>query len=264
MAGSQGSRMRVAFVVLLSLAAAVQAAPLLQQTTPTPQLLPTATTGAVSGNVGWIDGAPSAGASVTAIHTSIEGLEKTGWVMGKSVAANTVTDSSGNYRIANLPPGLYHIVTGPVYLPRTFSDVSIQSASLHLVNVTAGNTAVGINFTCIRNGEKVAYDPKQFLTVTGKIVLAPIGSPYGIHLDVNNSDGTVSRFQFRGPENVGRNFYWWPGYDAAPGGMIDKMSKAGETVTVSGFDSGYIGGPRNPGLRILTVNEVTRGGEPKR
>jgi hypothetical protein len=249
--------MRTACLVLLSLTSAIQAASLLQQP------LPAASTGAVSGNVVWIDGAPSAGAAVTAINTSTEALEKTGWVMGKSVAANTVTDSNGNYRITNLPPGLYHIVTGPVYLPRTFSDVSIQSVSLHLVNVTAGNTAVGINFTCVRNGDKVAYDPKQLLTVTGKIVLASIASPYGIHLDVNNSDGTVSRFQFRGPENIGRNFYWCPGYDAAPGGMIDKMSKAGETVTVSGFDSGYTGGPRNPGLHVLSVNEVTRGGEPK-
>ena len=255
--------MRVACLVLLSLTSAMQAAPVLQQTAPTRQPLSTAATGAVSGNVVWIDGPPYAGAAVTAINTSTEGLEKTGWVMGKSVAANTVTDSNGNYRIANLPPGLYHIVTGPVYLPRTFSDVSIQSASPHLINVTAGNTTAGINFTCFRNGERVVYDPKQVLTVTGKIVLAPIGSAYGIHLDVNNSDGTVSRFQFRGPENIGRNFYWWPGYDAAPGGMIDKMSKAGETVTVSGFDTGYTGGARNPGLHILTVNEVTRGGEPK-
>ena len=255
--------MRVACVVLLSLTAAMRVAPLHQQPLPSQQPLSTAATGAVSGNVMWIDGAPFAGAAVTAISTSTEGLEKTGWVMGKSVAANTVTDRNGNYRIASLPPGLYHIVTGPVYLPRTFSDVSIQSASLHLVSMTAGNTAANINFTCFRNGEKVVFDSKQFLTVTGRIVLAPIGSPYGIHLDVNNSDGTVSRFQFRGPENIGRNFFWWPGYDAAPGGMIDKMSKAGETVTVSGFDTGYTGGPRNPGLHILSVNEVTRGGEPK-
>lgn len=244
--------MRTAWLIVFSLTITTQAAPLLQQTT-----------GAVSGNVMWIDGAPSAGVTVTAITTSTDGLEKSGWVMGKAVAANTVTDSNGNYRIANLPPGLYHIVTGPVYLPRTFSDVSMQSASLHLANVTAENVSANINFTCVRNGEKVTYDPKQVLTVTGKIVLAPIGSPYGIHLDVNNSDGSVSRFQFRGPENIGRNFYWWPGYDAAPGGMIDKMSKAGETVTVSGFDLGYTASARNPGLHILTVNEVTRGGVPK-
>jgi hypothetical protein len=249
--------MRVGCLVLLSLTAAIKAAPLRQQP------LPEASAGAVTGKVLWIDGAPYAGATVTAIRTSTEGLEKTGWVMGKSVAATTVTDSTGNYRITNLPPGLYHMVTGPVYLPRTFSDVSIQSVSLHLVNVTAENTASGINFACFRNSEKVIYDPKQFLTVTGKIVLAPIGSPYGIHLDVNNSDGTVSRFQFRSPENAGRNFYWWPGYDAGPGGMIDKMSKAGETVTVSGFDDGYTATARNPGLHILSVNEVTRGGMPK-
>lgn len=224
--------------------------------------LPQQSTGSVFGNVIWIDGAPSAGTTVTAITTSTDGLEKTGWVMGKDVAATTVTDSKGNYRIANLPPGLYHIVIGPVYLPRTFSDVAMQATSLHLANVTAGNTPTNIYFTSVRNGEKVTYDPKQLLTVTGKIVLAPIGSPYGIHLDVTNDDGTVSRYQFRGPD-IGRNFYWWPGYDAAPGGMIDKMSKAGEMVTVSGYDNGYIGGPRNPGLHIFTVNEVTRGGVPK-
>lgn len=252
MPGSPGSKLRITCLVVLLLTAATQASPLLQQTT-----------GVVSGNVIWIDGAPNVGTTVTAISTSTEGLEKTGWVMGKSVAASTVTDSNGNYRIANLPPGLYHIVTGPVYLPRTFSDVSMQSASLHFADVKADSTPVNIYFKCVRNGEKVTYDPQQLLTVTGKIVLAPIGSPYGIHLDVNNSDGTVSRYQFRGPENTGRSFYWWPGYDAAPGGMIDKMSKAGETVTVSGFDSGSAGGPRNPGLHVFYVNEVTRGGVPK-
>jgi hypothetical protein len=252
MAGLLRSPMRAACLVILSLTAATQASSLIQQPT-----------GAVSGTVMWIDGAPSTGATVSAISTSTDGLEKTGWVMGKAVAAGTVTDNNGNFRIANLAPGLYHIVTGPVYLPRTFSDVSMQSADIHLANVSAGNTATGINFTCVRNGEKVVDDPKQLLTVTGKLVLAPIGSPYGIHLDVINSDGTVSRYQFRGPDNTGRNFYWWPGYDAAPGGMLDKMSKAGESVTVSGFDLGYTATARNPGLHILSVNEVTRGGVPQ-
>jgi hypothetical protein len=252
MAGLLRSRLRTACLVLLSLTAAMPASSLTQQPT-----------GAVSGTVRWIDGVASAGATVTAISTSTDGLEKTGWVMGKVAVAATVTDSNGNFHISNLAPGLYHIVTGPVYLPRTFSDVSMQSTSLHLVNVVAGNTATGINFTYVRNGEKVIYDPKQLLTVTGKLVLASVGSPYGIHLDVINSDGTVSRYQFRGPDNTGRNFYWWPGYDVAPGGMLDKMSKAGESVTVSGFDSGYIATARNPGLHILSVNEVTRGGVPQ-
>jgi carboxypeptidase family protein len=253
MSVSLGKWMHAMCLLLLSLTAVAQGASLLQQPS----------TGSISGTVLWIDGAPSAGATVTAISTSTDGLEKTGWVMGKAAAATTVTDGNGNYHFENLAPGLYHLVTGPVYLPRTFSDVSMQSAGLHLVNVTAERASTGINFTCVRDGEKVVYDPKQLVTVTGKLVLASIASPYGIHLDVLNSDGTVSRFQFRGPENVGRNFYWWPGYDAAPGGMIDKMSKAGEYVTVSGYDSGYTSTGRNPGLHILTVSEVTRGGVPK-
>jgi hypothetical protein len=212
-------------------------------------------TGSVAGSVFWADGAASPGITVTAIATSTAGLESTSWVMGKSIAGTAVTDRNGIYRIENLPAGLYHIVTGPVYLPRTFSDVS-ERDSKHLATVTAGKTSGDMNFTCVRNSEGVIYDSSRMLTVTGEIVVSPPGK-YGVHLLVNNADGSVSRWQFR--DGAGR-LYWWPGLDAGRGGAIDRMAEAGETVTVTGTDTGYSG--RMATLHILFAREVTRGGKP--
>src|SRR4051812_29543081 len=70
-------------------------------------------TGSVAGQVVWADGAPSSGATVSAIATTKEGLPAS-WIMGTAVAGRAITDGNGQYRIENLPPGLYHIVTGPV------------------------------------------------------------------------------------------------------------------------------------------------------
>lgn len=212
--------------------------------------------GSVSGIVRWSDGTPSAGARVTAIVTTADGLLPT-HVWGTRIAGTALTDNTGNYRMENLPSGMYHIVTGPVSLPRTFSDVAM-TGSPHLVSVTSGKTAENVNFTTVRNSEGAPYDPAQVLTITGKIVMKSPAGTEGIHIVVTNTDGTVSRWQFRPDDNHG--LWWWPGYDAGPRGEIDKMSKSGEIVTITGTDSGGIG---RTGVRVLRVTEVTRGGIPQ-
>jgi len=219
-----------------------------------------AVTVSVAGRVLWADGVASSGETVSAIATSTEGLLPT-WVMGIKLAGSTTTDGNGQYRIENLPPGLYHIVTGPVYLPRTFSDVS-RSDSTHLVTVTAGKTAGDMNFTRVRNTGGVVYDSSRILTVTGKLVLQPFGGPSGPVVLVNNADGSVSHWQFRDGLQSAR--YWWPGLDAAKGGVIEKMAKDGELVTVTGTDSGGSYTGRWPTLHVLIAHEVTRGGVPAR
>jgi len=145
-------------------------------------------------------------------------------------------------------------------LPRTFSDVS-RSDATHLVAVTVGKTAEGMNFTCVRNSGGVLYDANRVLTVTGKLVLQAFGGPSGPVVLVNNADGSVNYWQFRDAQSAR---YWWPGLDAAKGGVIEKMVKDGEVVTVTG--TGTVGDFRGmwPALHIFTASEVTRGGVPAR
>jgi hypothetical protein len=207
--------------------------------------------------VNWSDGAPSAGITVSAIATSTEGLPSS-WIMGTRLAGSAVTDSSGQYRIENLPAGLYHIVTGPVHLPRTFSDVSLTD-SPHLVQVTAGKTPQEILFTCVRYSEVAGSAPNRILTITGKLVMASFGGPSGPAVLMNNPDGSVSYWQFRGSN--GSAMYWWPGLDAAKGGVLDKMAEDGEIVTISGKETGPTS---RPGMHVIIANEVTRGGNPTR
>jgi hypothetical protein len=79
---------------------------------------------------------------------------------------------------------------------------------------------------------------------------------------MNNADGTVSYWQFRDSNQSARA--WWPGLDAGKGGVLEKMSKDGELVTVTGIDIGYTGTGAWPTLHILVASEVTRGGVPAR
>jgi len=237
------------------------AAPLVAYPEPEPVQQPVVApvaTGSVAGRVLWADGAASSGATVSAIATSTEGMPPT-WVMGINLAGSAITDSAGQYRIEGLPPGLYHIVTGPVHLPRTFSDVS-RSDSTHLATVTAGKTAEGMNFACVRNTGGVIYDSNRILTVTGKLVLQSFGGPSGPVVLVNNADGSVSHWQFRDSTSSAR--YWWPGLDAAKGSVIEKMAKDGELATVTGTDTGGSYTGRWPTLHVLIAHEVTRGGVP--
>jgi beta-lactamase regulating signal transducer with metallopeptidase domain len=237
------------------------AAPPATPAIPEPVQQPTAPmTGSVTGRVVWADGASSSGATVSAIATTREGLPSA-WIMGTKVAGRAITDSNGEYRIENLSPGLYHIVTGPVNLPRTFSDVS-RADSTHLATVTAGKTADGMNFTCVRNAGGVIYDSSRMLTVTGKLILQSFGGPNAPAVLVNNADGSVSHWQFRGSTSSAR--FWWPGLDAGRGGVIENMVKNGEVVTVTGIDLGGSYTGRWPTLHVLIASEVTRGGVPAR
>jgi beta-lactamase regulating signal transducer with metallopeptidase domain len=243
---------------------AAMAAPPATPPIPEPVLPPVAAqavTGSVAGRVVWADGAASAGAAVSAIATTREGLPAN-WVMGTKVAASTVTNSDGQYRIENLPPGLYHIVTGPVNLPRTFSDVS-RSDSPHLATVTAGKTAVGMDFTCVRNSGGAVTDSNKTLTVSGKLGFQSFGGPSGPVVFVNNADGSVSHWQFRNTQSSPYS-YWWPGLDAANGGVLRKMAEDGELVTVTGSYDGPSASGRWPTLHYLLASEVTRGGVPAR
>jgi len=53
-------------------------------------------------------------------------------------------------------------------------------------------------------------------------------------------------------------------FDAAKGGVMERMTKDGEVVTVSGIDIGASVTGRWPTLHVLIASEVTRGGIPAR
>jgi hypothetical protein len=224
------------------------------------------TTGTVTGQATWTDGAASAGLRISAIAITPPNPPDREWVAGERVAATAVTDSAGRYRIENLPPGRYHIVSGPVYLPRFFSDVTTAD-SPHLVTVSTGAVVERINFDIVRNPDTLAYVPGRVLTVTGKIAMKTFGSSGGgLFLLIANSDGSTTRWHLRGGMGSGAQRYWWPPYhqqryEISP---VAEMVNAGETVTISGTEPDPTRfGVGNPGLadsRALNVNEVTRGG----
>jgi beta-lactamase regulating signal transducer with metallopeptidase domain len=254
---------------LLSLALPVAKGPLVPTIQPEvgpPPVLQT--TGTVTGQALWTDGAASPGLSISAIAITPPNPPDRDWLAGERVAASAVTDNAGRYRIENLAPGRYHFVSGPVYLPQFFSDVAAAD-SVHVVTVAAGGVVEKINFDIVRNPDTLPSIPGKVLTVTGKIAMKTFGSAGGgLFLLIPNSDGSTTRWHLRGRDRVpGGQRYWWPGYhqlryEISP---IAEMVRAGETVTISGTepeDPAQLG-VRNPALadsRVLNVTEATRGG----
>jgi hypothetical protein len=224
------------------------------------------TTGTVTGQATWTDGAASAGLRISAIAITPPNPPDRDWIAGERLAATAVTDNAGRYRIENLAPGRYHIVSGPVYLPKFYSDVA-AAGSAHLVTVAAGGLVDRINFDIVRNPDTLAYVPGRVLTVTGRIAMKQFGSAGGgLFLLVPTSDGTTTRWHLRGAMGSGAQRYWWPPYhqmryETSP---VAEMVDAGETVTISGTEPDPTRfGVGNAGLadsRALNVNEVTRGG----
>ena len=231
---------------------------------------PVQTTGTVSGQVLWADGAPSAGTRVSAIAI----WETPGWkdasVIGEKVAAGAVTDDAGRYRIENLPPGRYHIVPGPVFLPRIYSDIAATD-STHLVTIAAGRLVENVSFAMVRNPDQLPYVAGRVLTVTGKLDMQKFGSSGGgVFVLVRNSDLSITKWHFRRPPGSSRyrgsqsSMYWWPGYDVLRYEIsaVAEMVKGNETVTITGTETPlrYDLNPGLAGSRFLYPTEVTRGG----
>jgi len=223
--------------------------------------------GTLAGRVLWTDGAAAAGARVSAIEITEPNPGNREWVAGETVAASTIADTAGRYRIENLPPARYHIVTGPVYLPRYFSDV-VTVDSPHLVRMVPAGVVENVDFEMVRNPDRLPFVRDRVLTVTGKLEMKRFGSSGGgVYILVANSDGSITKWHFRRPSRAGRieqRMYWWPAYDMLSYGtspMAD-MVNGGETVTVTGVEWENWG-RTNPALndaRALNPIEVTRGG----
>jgi hypothetical protein len=224
------------------------------------------TTGTVTGQALWTDGAASAGLRISAIAITPPNPPDREWVAGERVAATAVTDNAGRYRIVNLAPGRYHIVSGPVYLPQFFSDVATAD-SPHVVTVAAGGVVEKVNFDIVRNPDTLAYVPGRVLTVTGRIAMKQFGSAGGgLFLLIANSDGSTTRWHLRGGMGSGAQRYWWPPYHQMRYATtpVAEMVNVGETVTISGTEPDPsrfgVGNSALADSRALNVTEVTRGG----
>jgi hypothetical protein len=75
-------------------------------------------------------------------------------------------DSTGRYRLENIPPGRYYVVAGLVDLPTYYPGVSSANGATAL-NVLSGTPITGINFTMAVSAG---------VTVSGRVV-QPNGSP---------------------------------------------------------------------------------------
>jgi hypothetical protein len=125
------------------------------------------TTGTIAGQTRWVDGTPRAGTpiSVIAVTAPPQAAMKAAmshnkdWVVGDNVVATAITDNAGRFRIQGLPPGRYHVVPGPAWVPgpssavvhrpgdaapRSFSDVATID-STHYLTVSAGGVIDNID-----------------------------------------------------------------------------------------------------------------------
>jgi len=107
--------------------------------------------GVVTGRVTSIGGQAIIGVRVAAVPVS----ESNGSSVGSIVGGIALTDSSGNYRLENIPPGRYKIKAGPADSPTYFPGVTDQS--LASVVTISGAADIGrIDFAMLPAGRKVS------------------------------------------------------------------------------------------------------------
>jgi len=97
--------------------------------------------GAVSGRILSDDGSPAVGVRVAAMPVP----ESTGPVSAPVLTSISQTDSAGNYRLENIPPGRYYVTAGLINAPMYFPGVTSPSAS-SVVNVTASSLVRNVDF----------------------------------------------------------------------------------------------------------------------
>jgi hypothetical protein len=236
---------------------------------------PAQTTGTISGEVVWADGAVRLGERVSALGVSTGNDHENRWVAAERISASALTNEAGRYQIQGLAPGRYHIVTGPIVLSGNYDDVA-AAESPHLVTVAAGAEVQNVNFAVVRNPDRLLYVADRVLTVSGKIGAGRYATPGGgVFLLVTNSDGSLTRWHFR-RDSITLNrrsnvtglsrLFWWPGYDILrfESGPLAEMVAAEENVTVSGTEVDIsLARSLNPSLadsRFLYPFEVTRSG----
>jgi hypothetical protein len=121
--------------------------------------------GSVSGRVRSADGTAAGGVRVAAMVAPEPGINAP--ATGSALASLAQTDSAGDYRLENIPPGRYYITAGFVDFP-TYHPGTTTLAGATVVLVKAGATTANIDFPLAR--------PVN-LKVSGRVAGAVTASP---------------------------------------------------------------------------------------
>src|SRR5215471_10789400 len=165
------------------------AAVLLQSAVSPQQMQP----GVVTGQLFSREGTPAVGIRVGALAVPENGQVV---ASASTIVGLTQTDSAGQYRIENVPPGRYYIIAGLVETPSYYPGVNALSGAT-AVNVTSANTVRGVDFKMVIGAGvtvkgRVIRPPSQPATGPSRILLSGGAAP---QLDTTvNSDGT---FEFQ-------------------------------------------------------------------
>jgi hypothetical protein len=146
--------------------------------------------GVVTGQLQAVEGTPAIGVWVAAVPLPANNAvpaDGPQYYSPPVPVSETLTDNRGRYRLANIPPGRYHIIAG-VIGDATYFPAATAPAGATLLTVAAGSTTGNIDFKLLKPfGRKVAgrvkpNTPDTRLTATlvgGKledVLQVPVGS----------------------------------------------------------------------------------------
>ena len=98
--------------------------------------------GVVTGQIRSEEGLPMAGIRVAAVEA---GNKSAGQNDGQGLLGLTKTDSSGNYRLEDVPPGRYYIMAGLIVAPTYFpGSETLEGADVF--TITRGSSRSGVDF----------------------------------------------------------------------------------------------------------------------
>jgi len=149
-------------------------------------LMQAAEKGVVTGRVRAADGSPAAGVRVAAMAVPENG----GPTDGSVLESITQTDASGSYRLENVSPGRYYIITGLVEMPTYFPGVN-QRAAAKIVDVGTRSTVTNIDFSIVTPlSVKVSGRLVGTVATRAPMVLLPQGGSVRVINTTVNDDGT--------------------------------------------------------------------------
>jgi hypothetical protein len=204
-------------------------------------------TGSIAGMVRQLDGKPALGVRVAAMVVP-DGL---GGGNSSTLAAITQTDSSGRYRLENVPPGRYYIVAGRVDVPTYYPGASAITGATS-ISVTPGAMISEIDFMVSHESTRPApslglprgLSPSVLLfsppvRVTGRIVMEDRAKdakvPERVLLNTRSNTATVA-----GLLSIPRVSVLSSRLAIAPDGTFAIDLPAGEaSISVGGLPQGY-------------------------
>jgi hypothetical protein len=91
-----------------------------------------------------------------------------GQITADALVAITLTDTAGQYRIEDVPPGRYGIVAGAIGFPTYFPGVA-DSSEAKVVTIAPGDRTLGLNFALALSPVAPSQDPER-LSAFGQLV----------------------------------------------------------------------------------------------